>query len=854
MVVPNITALKLLLSKTTEALPSLPVNVSQNKIVIIDLKTVKNDWQDDHCWNKTRAPKKKTYQVVRNSNEDIMDIRPSSSSLAYSVERHRYTHVNSSDFHRLVVTAQSPDGKYIPFALVQYRFDEEEHPVKNRPHGNSKHKQRFIPTKKSTLEKLTVAVKSQCVKRAVHEVEIEVGGLLSDSAAALPRNSRQASYLKSKNKASCKADPMSALLHMQLEEEVPFIRSITVDKNSPVVILFSDEQLKDIQKFCCNEEGPNTPFCVDMTFNLGNFYVVVTTYRHLQLVTKRSDKEPVILGPVMLCMKKDRATYQSLFQKIISHCPDIKHSLKAYGTDAENALRQALELEFPFTVGFICRTHIVRNLEHKLKSELFLSNKFFRMIIADIFGNKTQEGLVHCKSRQEYDLLLSKLQVKWDREEIIEQKKNGKEQGAKASKYFMKNKADVVYRYCRGQALSDAGIEVDIFDNNDPESINSLIKKWEANEKKDIATFVTDIKALHDKQRHDVKGAFCGISGLYTIKEEYEEFAASTDFWDLDQVGKKKYLDKVAEIPMITLSTKEDPLHAIDLLSGSFLPGEIFSLKAKAQRILNGNIRLGFSGPKSRIVCSDSGLQPHVVSAVGNNSYKCDSSCMHFKTHKICSHTLATAAENKDLHEYVNCFISKNISHNITPISHARGNKFAGRKPGESQRVRKRKNKVVDTHGTRSTLGETLRDVQPDFSHLQYQTRQHEGLRMVLTRVCDQRPPKPSIINSDDQPFQLLEIRGNIRKCFGCGSQLVDGPPKYSTDNFDATYCLRHKQHDHFYSEKYGKWLPKFENKHFHMARECVLRKNARFDASAVEISLDHTITPSLKNFLALRL
>ena len=424
-VVPNITALKLLLTRTSEALPSLPAGVCHNKTLIVDLNTVKNDWQDDHCWNKTRAPKKKNYQVLRSSDGEVMDIHPSHASCSYSVERHRYTHVNSPDFHRLVVTVQSPDGEYIPFVLVQYRFDAEEHLVKNKPHGNAKHKHRFIPTMKSTLEKLTVVVKSQSIKRAVHEVEMEVGGLQSESASALPRNNRQASYLKSKSKGSCKADPISALLDMQLKEETPFIRSVAVDKNSPIVILFSDEQLKEIQKFCCNQEGSNTPLCVDMTFNLGNFYVVVTTYRHLQLVTKRSGKEPVIMGPVMLCMKKDRATYQSLFQKIVSHCPDIKQSMKAYGTDAEHPLRQALELGFPFAVGSICRTHIVRNLEHKLKSELFLPDKFFRMVVADMFGNKTQEGLVHCKTRQEFDLLLSKLRVKWDKEEVEEKKKAG---------------------------------------------------------------------------------------------------------------------------------------------------------------------------------------------------------------------------------------------------------------------------------------------------------------------------------------------------------------------------------------------------------------------------------------------
>lgn len=93
-----------------------------------------------------------------------------------------------------------------------------------------------------------------------------------------------------------------------------------------------------------------------MSFNLGNFYVVGTTYGHLQLQTKRDGKEPVILEPVALCMKKDKATYQSLFQKIAAHCPEIKHQLKAYGTDAESPLRQALELEFPFALGFIFGT------------------------------------------------------------------------------------------------------------------------------------------------------------------------------------------------------------------------------------------------------------------------------------------------------------------------------------------------------------------------------------------------------------------------------------------------------------------------------------------------------------------
>ena len=64
-------------------------------------------------------------------------------------------------------------------------------------------------------------------------------------------------------------------------------------------------------------------------------------------------------------------------------------------------------------------------------------------------------------------------------EEAEERKRKGDTQEPKASKYFMRNKADIVYHHCRSEALHKVGIEEELFDNNDPESINASIKKWE---------------------------------------------------------------------------------------------------------------------------------------------------------------------------------------------------------------------------------------------------------------------------------------------------------------------------------------------------------------------------------------
>lgn len=140
-------------------------------------------------------------------------------------------------------------------------------------------------------------------------------------------------------------------------------------------------------------------------------------------------------------------------------------------------------------------------------------------------GGKTQEGLVHCKTHQKFDLFFSKLCVKWDKDEAEKCKRKGDRQ---EPKYFMRNKAYNVYHHCRSPALCEVGIDDEFFDN-DPESINALIKIWESREKNDISKFASDMK-LHDKQRHDILRAFCGTAGLYTVKEENAEFAAGAEF------------------------------------------------------------------------------------------------------------------------------------------------------------------------------------------------------------------------------------------------------------------------------------------------------------------------------------
>ena len=160
-------------------------------------------------------------------------------------------------------------------------------------------------------------------------------------------------------------------MKLKLESEdgaEKFIRCYSLDDDSPKVILFADDQLDDIVNFCCNDiAGHKSLLYVDVTFQLGPFFVLMTTYKNTTLFTKRSDSPtcPLMVGPMMLCMLKDKSTYLTLFQKMTAQVPGLKVYLQGYSTDSEAPLRQALAQEFERSLSFLCKTHAQRNIKDK---------------------------------------------------------------------------------------------------------------------------------------------------------------------------------------------------------------------------------------------------------------------------------------------------------------------------------------------------------------------------------------------------------------------------------------------------------------------------------------------------------
>ena len=149
------------------------------------------------------------------------------------------------------------DSDTLTHSLVQYTFEDEEHAVLVCPHGNSKHKESFLQTMPSTLQKLKSVAQDLIPKFAICEVSSSSGGLASaSSVGSLPRNRQQVSNIRRctgeshETSIGKKKDPLFAVMTMCKESEAcstqdHFVRIVT-GAPEPMTSLIFDWTLNDL--------------------------------------------------------------------------------------------------------------------------------------------------------------------------------------------------------------------------------------------------------------------------------------------------------------------------------------------------------------------------------------------------------------------------------------------------------------------------------------------------------------------------------------------------------------------------------------------------------------------------------
>ena len=122
-----------------------------------------------------------------------------------------------------------------------------------------------------------------------------------------------------------------------------------------------------MEQFCTHHDKTSV-LGVDVTFNLGPFYVTMCTYQNLKIVNS-SGTHPIMIGPTLIHSSKERSNFFTLFQAIVKKRPSLS-SLKAYGTDGEQAIGNAASEAFPFAVHLRCAIHLKGNITVNLRKML----------------------------------------------------------------------------------------------------------------------------------------------------------------------------------------------------------------------------------------------------------------------------------------------------------------------------------------------------------------------------------------------------------------------------------------------------------------------------------------------------
>ena len=203
----------------------------------------------------------------------------------------------------------------------------------------------------------------------------------------------------------------------------------------------SDSQLKNLKKFCTNPTEPSI-LGIDPTFNLGKFYVTITTYSYSSVVNKVTKKSPTFYGPMFVHTEKTYESYYYFFSTLVKLEASLK-DIVAVGTDGEQAIVKALETVFPNTVQLRCFIHMKDNILRKL-SDFLLPQSVREDILQDIFGKQRGtvyvKGLVDSYDANDFDKRLSSFKEKWDDFESS----CHPHQDPQFFQWFLDNKADVM--------------------------------------------------------------------------------------------------------------------------------------------------------------------------------------------------------------------------------------------------------------------------------------------------------------------------------------------------------------------------------------------------------------------------
>ena len=246
---------------------AVPFEVQQNALLVIDMDALaerEDILSDDNGAWRQNGCKTKFFVTSKDSDDRVIGLTRVSKEERgdIAVRRRYYTCMSCPSYHRVIVTVEfgRDISQWHPIVFVQYRYDGEEVKFDVKSHGNRNEDdgKPYVRTKCSTKIKSSHHLQGNGPKRALFKTVKDVGGVSKcESEGSLPRNTRQMRYLKKnadKEQSAQSRDPLASVIELQKSVRPGFVCEITCN-NLPTVILFTDQQIDNIVRFCCSKKA-----------------------------------------------------------------------------------------------------------------------------------------------------------------------------------------------------------------------------------------------------------------------------------------------------------------------------------------------------------------------------------------------------------------------------------------------------------------------------------------------------------------------------------------------------------------------------------------------------------------------
>ena len=651
----------------------------------------------------------------------------------------------------------------------------------------------------------------------------------------MPRGLRQAKYLRKTVTSSQQQfggkndDEVLSVLYRMKEEDSSFIRDVSIGKEGLSIVLTSDVQLAEMEKFC-TEEMMFAVMQIDQTFNLGPYECTPISYQNLLLERKSTGKPPVFVGPVLIHYRKDERTYMDFLNKLKSLRAGLQEII-SFGTDGEMALVNALQSCFPKGTekALRCFRHFRQNVEAML-NKAGIKGTTANQYLWEIFRNVSSDGcyetgLLDSESDGEFDVLLDSIKPVW----------LGRENGLKVFEFMTKKsemmKKHMIAKVRRLAGLPSISVSVDVpvkFYTLEAESTNNRIKAKKQRKASGFMGTIEAIRSIDAEQQEDFALAVAGLHEDLQLRKEFAKFTRP-DFLELSSREREKFLFRLRNTSLSKLlsedlstvlsgkssnSSRKSTWTSTRTEQTSSQP-QITLHKHQEIEIVDDDPRLsgipaftrqGIIGKANRILQSDEVFQgplkgttqwfsvgsfsadrAHQVAVKGvAGEVTCD--CEGWRAQKCCAHALAVSQQKGMLSKYLDWCSTKNQA-NVTNIA--------------NMNVR------------RQTLGRKAKDKLPR------DRKKKEAPTVLVQNKSNSRRKSLPKDKSEHYRYRIVFLSETTAyKCYGCDSAMRCPPAVPESPENIALTTMEHRS---FLRD--GKLQVKFQRTYYHVRRDCILSK-----------------------------